>query len=108
MNAFCWDTLKGNVPSRISSFLHGPVSALSVLLLIGGALISTTPAAAQDSEPRMLFVDARYRGLEGRVGFPYGNPDVAHYIGRDAFSDIQAAVNGAPTGGIVYIAAGTY
>lgn len=108
MNAFSWDQAKGNVLSPDRSFRRSLGRGAAILVAGGCALLWTAPVNAQVSAPRMLYVDAHYRGQEGPVGFPSGNPDKVHSIGWDAFSTIQGAVNGAPEGGIVYIAPGTY
>lgn len=63
---------------------------------------------APGEPPHFVYVDANYPQACGEVGFPAGTPLSSHWIGFDAFSTVQAAVDHVAPHGAVFVAGGTY
>lgn len=69
---------------------------------------STINVVAPGGSPSVVFVDASYSGSCGAVAFPNNGGSGPYFIGYNAFSSIQAAVNHVASGGTVNVAAGIY
>jgi len=58
--------------------------------------------------PKTVYVDATYPATCGRVGFPNGTSDHNLWVGLNAFSRIQDAVDHVAEDGVVYVTGGRY
>ena len=59
--------------------------------------------------PANVYVDATWTGFSlGTVVYFPGDPVTQHSIGSDAFATVQGGANAVASGGIEYVAAGTY
>ena len=77
----------------------------------GNAISNTVTLTVIDSNPTSAtFVDVAYSGLTNgtQVNFPYVGGTGTHYIGCDAFTNIQAGINAVLATGTVNVAAGNY
>ena len=69
---------------------------------------ATVNVQAPASPPTVVYVDASYGTNCGAVTFPNSDGTGTYYVGYNAFSTIQEAIQAVAAGGTVNVAAGTY
>jgi hypothetical protein len=77
---------------------HGNVGSASAMVTINAPV----------APPAVVYVDASYGTSCANVTFPNAGGTGSYYVGYNAFSTIQAAVNAVASGGTVNVASGAY